>query len=124
MLLGPAMTIPVLLAKNNLKVKDIGVWEIHEAFAAQVLANLKLMTDKKFLQARLGLSESYSEVPLELVNTRGGSLSLGHPFAATGARLLHTASLRLQESGEEYAVVSGCAAGGHGSSILLRNLSA
>ena len=121
MLTGPALSIPILLKKNNLKVSDIAVWEIHEAFASQVLANIRLMSDKNFLKERLNLDESFTEVPMEQINVYGGSLSLGHPFAATGARLLHTAALRLQASGKQYAVVSGCAAGGHGSAILLKN---
>jgi acetyl-CoA acetyltransferase family protein len=106
---GPALAVPKLLERSGLSAKDIGVWEIHEAFAAQVVANLKLM-------AQAGV-----EIPLEKINTWGGSLSIGHPFGATGGRLLTTATHRLEVTGERYAVVTGCAAGGHGSAILLEN---
>jgi acetyl-CoA acyltransferase len=121
MLSGPTLTIPFLLKRNNLKVSDIDVWEIHEAFAAQMVANLKLLASKTYAQERLGMSEAVGEIPLEKINIWGGSLSLGHPFGATGVRLLMTAAKRLQHQGARYAVVSGCAAGGHGSAILLAN---
>lgn len=121
MLSGPAFTIPVLLKKNNLKAEDIDVWEIHEAFAAQMVANLRLFKSPRFLQERLGFSETFGEIPLEKLNIWGGSLSIGHPFGATGVRLLFTAAKRLQEQKVRYAVVAGCAAGGHGSAILLEN---
>ncbi len=121
MLSGPAFTIPILLKRNNLKVSDIGVWEIHEAFASQMVANMKLIASKKFAQERLGLSDAAGEIPIDKLNIYGGSLSIGHPFGATGARLLFTAAKRLEREGARYAVVSGCAAGGHGSAILLAN---
>ena len=121
MLSGPALTIPLLLEKNKLSVDDIDVWEIHEAFACQVLANLKYLKDDQYARERLGLEKAVGEIPLEKVNVWGGSLSIGHPFGATGGRLLWTAARRLQQQGARYAVVSGCAAGGHGSAILLEN---
>ncbi len=121
MLSGPAFTIPLLLKRNKLKISDIGVWEIHEAFASQMVANLKLIACKSFAQERLGLSEAAGEIPLDKLNVYGGSLSIGHPFGATGVRLLFTATKRMEQEGARYAVVSGCAAGGHGSAILLAN---
>lgn len=122
MLSGPAMTIPLLLARNGLNYDDIGVWEIHEAFACQVVANLALIKDREFITTKLGLDKKWAgEIPLERLNLWGGSLSLGHPFGATGGRLLWTASRRLQEEKQRFAIVSGCAAGGHGSAILLEN---
>ncbi|MBF0237959.1 MAG: acetyl-CoA C-acyltransferase [SAR324 cluster bacterium] len=121
LLSGPALTIPVLLDRNGLKADDIDVWEIHEAFASQVVANLKLMESNDFVKNRLGLKKAVGPIPMEKINIWGGSLSLGHPFGATGGRLLTTAAQRLQLFGGRYAVVSGCAAGGHGSAILLEN---
>lgn len=121
MLSGPTLTIPFLLKRNQLKASDIDVWEIHEAFAAQMVANLKLLASKTYAQERLGLSEAVGEIPLEKINIWGGSLSIGHPFGATGVRLLITAAKRLEKQNARYAVVSGCAAGGHGSAILLAN---
>ena len=121
MLSGPALSVPMLLAKHGLNYSDIDVWEIHEAFASQVLANLRLMESDDFHQDRLGIERPKGGIDIEKVNNWGGSLSLGHPFGATGGRLLWTAACRLQESGKRYAVVTGCAAGGNGSAILLEN---
>lgn len=121
LLLGPALTIPMLLAQNGLKREDIDVWEIHEAFAAQMVANLKALDSETFCKERLGLSAKFGELPLDKVNVWGGSLSLGHPFGATGGRLLKTAARRLQVTGARYAVIAACAAGGQGSAILLEN---
>jgi acetyl-CoA acetyltransferase family protein len=121
LLLGPAMSIPLLLERNNLSVEDIKVWEIHEAFATQVVANLKCLASEEFAQRRLGRAKAVGEIPLDDVNTWGGSLSIGHPFGATGGRLLTTAARRLEQTKEKYAVISGCAAGGQGSAILLEN---
>ncbi|HHL31744.1 MAG TPA: acetyl-CoA C-acyltransferase [Oceanospirillales bacterium] len=122
LLLGPAFTIPKLLNEANLGIDDISVFEIHEAFAGQVLANLKALQDKQFCTDRLGLDDAYGEIPMDKINTQGGSLSLGHPFGATGGRLLIAASRRLLESDGEYALISACAAGGQGSSILLKKI--
>lgn len=119
LLAGPALTVPRLLDRNGLMARDVGVWEIHEAFAAQVVANLRLLTDRKFLEEKAGWSKGPIDIPLDRINAWGGSLSIGHPFGATGARLLTTAAHRLEVSGERFAVVTGCAAGGHGSAILL-----
>lgn len=121
MLLGPAMSIPRLLARNGLAFADIGVWEIHEAFATQVLVNRQCMASAAFVRERFGDGVPHGEIPLETLNTWGGSLSLGNPFAATGVRLLLTAAQRLQESGARYAVVSTCAGGGLGAAVLLEN---
>lgn len=121
LLLGPSLTIPRILDRNGLKADDIGVWEIHEAFAAQMVANFKALRSSEFAKERLGRNKPVGEIPLEKVNVWGGSLSLGHPFGATGGRLLTTAAHRLEVTGERWAVVSGCAAGGQGSAILLEN---
>ncbi len=121
LLLGPALSIPKLLAKNGLKVSDIDVWEIHEAFSAQMVANMKALDDDNFARERLGVKQAPGAPPLEKVNIWGGSLSLGHPFGATGGRLLTTATRRLELFGGRYAVMAGCAAGGQGSAILLEN---
>lgn len=121
LLAGPALTIPLLLERNGLTIADVGVWEVHEAFASQVIANLKLMTSDAFAAERLGTKKAIGQIPVEKMNVWGGSLSLGHPFGATGGRLLTTATRRLEITGARYAVVSGCAAGGHGSAILLEN---
>lgn len=118
LLAGPALTIPLLLKKAGLTAADIGVWEIHEAFAAQVVANVRLMADKTWVKERVGVDGAV-DIPLDRLNLWGGSLSLGHPFGATGGRLISTAARRMAVEGARYAVVSGCAAGGQGSAILL-----
>lgn len=122
LLLGPAFTIPNLLNEAGLKISDVDVFEIHEAFAGQVLANLAALKDKEFCVERLGLKGAFGEIPMDKINTQGGSLSLGHPFGATGGRLLISAARRLEESDGEYALIAACAAGGQGSSILLKKL--
>lgn len=120
LLLGPALAVPTLLKRNNLDISHIDVWEVHEAFAGQVLAIVKALSSADFCLKRLGLSEPLGTIPLEKMNILGGSLSLGHPFGATGGRLLLTAGQRLQKEHGKLAVVTGCAAGGLGSAILLK----
>ncbi len=121
MLLGPAMTIPPLLARNGLAIEDIAVFELHEAFAAQILSNQQALGDAAFARAELGLEQPVGAIPLARLNTWGGSLALGNPFAGTGGRLLSTALRRLQASGERYAITATCAGGGLGAAILLEN---
>ena len=121
MLFGPAMTIPQLLGRNGLGFSDIGVWELHEAFASQVLINRDCMADPDFVHARHGEGLPSGEIPLDTLNAWGGSLSLGNPFAATGVRLLMTAGQRMAAEGARYAVVSTCAGGGLGAALLLEN---
>lgn len=120
MLLGPAVSIPTLLQRNNISMSDIDVWELHEAFAAQILANLNCMQHTEFADEYYG-GKVPGVLPIEKLNTWGGSLSLGNPFAATGIRLLTTAANRLAAEGKRYAVVSSCAGGGLGAAILLEN---
>ena len=122
LLLGPAYTMPKLLNEAGLKIEDIDVFEIHEAFAGQVLANLAALQDSDFCKNALGLKAAFGEIPMDKINTQGGSLSLGHPFGATGSRLLTSATRRLIASKGKYALISACAAGGLGSSILLKKI--
>lgn len=122
LLLGPAYTLTKLLNEAGLKIEDIDVFEIHEAFAGQVLANLAAIQDEDFCKNSLGLDGVFGEIPMDKINTQGGSLSLGHPFGATGSRLLTSATRRLIETQGKYALISACAAGGLGSSILLKRV--
>lgn len=119
LLLGPAYAIPAALARAGLALADIDVFELHEAFAGQVLAVLEALASPAFARDRLGRSEPAGVVPMERLNTLGGSLSLGHPFGATGARLVTTAANRLHREGGRYALVAACAAGGQGHALLL-----
>ncbi|MBN2159789.1 MAG: acetyl-CoA C-acyltransferase [Spirochaetes bacterium] len=121
LLLGPAFAIPASLKKAGLKFSDIGVIEIHEAFAAQMLGVMICLESDKFGREKLGLPGRVGKVNIDRVNIYGGSLSLGHPFGATGARLMMTCCDRLRESGERYGVIAGCAAGAVGGAMIIEN---
>lgn len=88
LLMAPAFAIPCLLARHDLRYGDIHLWEIHEAFAAQVAFHLKALQDKKFLTERARVSRDFGPFPTERMNPNGGSTALGHPFGATGARII------------------------------------
>ncbi|EDV56882.1 trifunctional enzyme subunit beta, mitochondrial [Drosophila erecta] len=119
LLLGPAYGIPKLLKKSGLTLKDIDSWEIHEAFAGQIVANLKALDSDWFCKTYLGLNEKVGAPDLSKWNNWGGSLSIGHPFAATGVRLcMHTANRLVREDGK-LGVVAACAAGGQGVAMLI-----
>ncbi|MBX7225922.1 MAG: acetyl-CoA C-acyltransferase [Chitinophagales bacterium] len=120
LLLGPAYSIGELLKKNKLTIADIDVWEIHEAFAGQVLANLKALESADWCKEKLGLDKAVGSIPKEKINAWGGSLSIGHPFGATGGRLLTMAANRLQKEGGQYAILAACAAGAHGTAMLIK----
>ncbi|KPJ04222.1 Trifunctional enzyme subunit beta, mitochondrial [Papilio xuthus] len=119
LLLGPAYGIPTILDKAGLKMSDIDTWEIHEAFAGQILANLKALDSDWFAQTYLGRQTKVGNPDLKKWNAWGGSLSIGHPFAATGVRLaMHTAHRLVREDGQ-LGLISACAAGGQGVAMLL-----
>src|SRR5215472_18606156 len=120
MLMAPGRAIPRLLARHGLTFADIALYEIHEAFAAQVLANIKAAADPAYRRERAGVDADLGEFPWDRVNPHGGSLAIGHPFAATGARILSQATKELgaMPRGSK-AVVSVCADGGHGTVALL-----
>ncbi|MEX2534646.1 MAG: acetyl-CoA C-acyltransferase [Trueperaceae bacterium] len=124
LLLGPAFAVPRLLERTGLAWSDLDVIEIHEAFAGQVLAVLTALGSDSFAQERLGRSKRVAEVDLDRINPWGGSLSLGHPFGATGARLVTTAVNRLFAEDGRFALVTACAAGGLGHAMLLERLEA
>jgi acetyl-CoA acyltransferase len=105
LLIGPAYVIPKLLKKHNLSVDDIGVFEIHEAFAAQVLSCIDVMEGDK--------------IPLSKLNIHGGSIAIGHPFGATGARMVGSALRAAKVTKSKYAIVAICAAGGVAMGMLL-----
>ena len=122
LLLGPAYAIPKVLKQAGLSLKDIGVFEIHEAFAAQILAVLKALNSDKFGKENLGLDGKFGEIPIDKLNVLGGSLALGHPFGATGARLMTTAANRLINENQQFALIAACAAGGHGHAMILERV--
>jgi acetyl-CoA acyltransferase len=127
LLLGPAYAIMRLLKRNGLGVNDVDVWELHEAFAGQVCANLHALDSDTFAAVNMGGgagAKKFGAVPMEKLNTWGGSLSIGHPFGATGTRLVTTASNRLIKEGGRYAVLAACAAGGQAHAMLVENYAA
>jgi acetyl-CoA C-acetyltransferase len=120
LLMAPAYAIPRMLARRNLRYEDIALWEIHEAFAAQVLAHMTLLEDGAFLRKRVGIDRDFGPFPRDRVNPNGGSIALGHPFGATGARIIsQTVKELAQMPAGSRAIVSICADGGEGTVALL-----
>mmetsp|Transcript_14841 Transcript_14841/g.22599 ORF Transcript_14841/g.22599 Transcript_14841/m.22599 type:complete len:447 (-) Transcript_14841:61-1401(-) len=124
LLLGPTYCTQEVLSRNNLSLEDdVKVCEIHEAFAGQILSNMVAMDSQKFADENFG-GKKVGKVNMDRLNTKGGSLSLGHPFGATGSRLVTTASRRLQEEEERFALVAACADGGLGHACILERYDA
>jgi acetyl-CoA acetyltransferase family protein len=122
LLLGPTYAISKLLTKTGLSLNDIDVFELHEAFAGQVLANLKCLASDEFAKQNLGRDKAVGEIPMSKLNLWGGSLSLGHPFGATGGRLITTAANRLHHENGKYALLAACAAGAHGHAMIIERV--
>jgi len=122
LLMAPAFAIPKLLSRQGLTYADIDLWELHEAFSAQVLFHLKALQDRTFLTSKAGVEADLGPFPIERMNPNGGSVALGHPFGATGARILSQAvkELAAMKSGAR-AIVSICADGGQGTVALLQS---
>ena len=120
MLLGPAYSIPKLLQRNNLTLNDIGVFEIHEAFAGQLLANLNALDNQTFCEKQLNM-DKLGLIPMDKLNLWGGSLAIGHPLAASNIRNIMTAINRMKKENKEFALVSACADSGLSSALLLKN---
>ena len=114
LLMAPAYAVSRLLERANLKLQDFDYYEIHEAFASQVLATLKSWEDEKFCKERLGLDAPLGAIDRSKLNVNGSSLGAGHPFAATGGRLIATAAKLIHQKGSGRALLSICEAGGQG----------
>jgi acetyl-CoA C-acetyltransferase len=119
LLLAPAYAVPKLLARAGLTLQDFDFYEIHEAFAAQVLATLKAWEDPIFCKERLGLEAPLGSIDRSKLNVNGGSLAAGHPFAATGGRIVPALAKLLAERGSGRGLVSICAAGGQGVTAII-----
>ena len=119
LLAAPLYAVPRLLARNRLTLTDFDFYEIHEAFASQVLMTLKAWEDPAFCSERLGLDEPLGPVDREKLNVNGSSLATGHPFAATGGRIVATLAKLLDERGSGRGLVSICAAGGQGVAAIM-----
>jgi len=121
LLMAPAYAIPRLLARNNLTLDAIDLWEIHEAFAAQVLCNVAALESEAFVRDKARVTARLGKFPWERFNPNGGSVAIGHPFGATGARILSQAVKELAAMGPgKRAIVSICADGGLGTVALLQ----
>ncbi len=122
LLMAPAYAIPRLLARHGLTLDAIDLWEIHEAFAAQVLCNVAALESEDFLREKVRIDARLGRFPWERFNPNGGSISIGHPFGATGARILSQAVKELAALGPgKRAIVSICADGGEGAVALLES---
>jgi acetyl-CoA acyltransferase len=121
LLIGPALAMPLALERAGYQLSDIDFVDMHEAFAAQVLSVLELLDDPRFARERLARETALGRVDTARLNVHGGSLALGHPFAATGARMVTTMANELAESGKRTALLGLCAAGGLGAAAVLEN---
>ena len=119
LLQGPAFAVPQALDRAGLTLDQIDIIEMHEAFAAQVLSNIQWLASDDFAINRLGRDHAVGKVDPEKINLTGGSIAIGHPFAATGARILTTVANELKLQNKRYGLVTVCAAGAIGSAIVL-----
>jgi len=122
LLMAPVYAVPVLLARNGLTLQDFDFYEIHEAFASTVLATLKAWEDPAFCKGKLGLDAPLGSIDRDKLNVNGSSLAAGHPFAATGGRIVATLAKMLHEAGPgKRGLISICAAGGQGVVAILES---
>jgi len=119
LLIGPAYATPMALDRAGLKLKDMDLVDMHEAFAAQVLSNTQALESDKFAREKLGRDKRVGLIDWDKFNVNGGSIALGHPFAATGARQITQTLHELKRRGGQFALITACAAGGLGAAIVL-----
>jgi acetyl-CoA C-acetyltransferase len=119
LLMAPAYAMPKMLERAGAKLQDFDLYEIHEAFAAQVLCTLKAWQDPVFCRERLGLEQPLGTIDRDRINVHGGSLGAGHPFGATGGRIVATLAKALSEKGSGRGLISICAAGGLGVTAIM-----
>ena len=119
LLMAPAYAVSDMLKQANLNLQDFDFYEIHEAFAAQTIATLKAWQSEEFCRTKLGRNEPMGPIDLSRLNVKGGSIAIGHPFAATGARIIGAMAKLLQEKGSGRGLISVCTAGGMGVSAIM-----
>ncbi|MFV0575684.1 MAG: acetyl-CoA C-acyltransferase FadI [Vibrio sp.] len=119
MLMGPSYSTPIALDRAGLTLDDLDLIEMHEAFAAQTLANIKMFASEEFAKEKLGRDKAIGTIDMDKFNVLGGSLAYGHPFAATGARLITQTLRELKRRGGGVALTTACAAGGLGAAMIL-----
>ena len=121
LLMAPTIAVANLLTRNSMSLQDFDMYEIHEAFAAQVLCTLKSFEDAEYCKTVLNQSKALGSIDLEKMNVNGSSLAYGHPFAATGGRILSQLSKQLHEKGTGRGLISVCTAGGMGVAAILES---
>lgn len=121
LLMAPTIAVARLLRRNNLKLHDFDVYEIHEAFAAQVLCTLRAWESPEYCRERLGEKDALGSIDRSKMNLKGGSVALGHPFAATGARIVATLAKTLHQRGGGRGLISICTAGGMGVTAIIES---
>ncbi len=119
--LGPAFALSKMMRKIGISFKEVGLFEINEAFAAQVIANLRIMESDSLSNKYLGISHKLGEIPADLLNVNGGAIALGHPVGASGARLILTLGLEMKRRNVLMGLASLCIGGGQGAAFLLQN---
>ncbi|SMY33094.1 3-ketoacyl-CoA thiolase [Photobacterium malacitanum] len=119
MLMGPAYASPLALERAGLTLSDLTLIDMHEAFAAQTLANVKMFGSKRFAKQKLGRNHAIGDIDMDKFNVLGGSIAYGHPFAATGARMITQTLHELKRRGGGFALNTACAAGGLGAAMIL-----
>ena len=112
----------MILMRNKLGITDIDLFEIHEAFAAQVLSCLRSMESADFCSRHLGLSSAFGAIPEDKINVNGGAIAIGHPFGATGARLVLSVTNELEKRSAKFGVIAICAAGGMSGAMLIERI--
>jgi len=119
LLMAPVYAVSEMLRDANLRLQDFDFYEIHEAFAAQTVATLMAWQSEQFCRDRLGRNDPMGPIELAKLNVKGGSIAMGHPFAATGARVIGTMAKLLHEKGSGRGLISVCTAGGMGVTAIM-----
>jgi acetyl-CoA C-acetyltransferase len=121
LLMAPTVAVARMLADTGLSLQDFDFYEIHEAFAGQVLATFRAIESDQFAKEKLGLGSKIGSIDLSRTNPHGGSIPLGHPFGATGTRMILQTAYGLKTMNKKFGLISICAAGGLGSVMILEN---
>jgi acetyl-CoA C-acetyltransferase len=119
LLMAPTLAVARLLKRNNLTLQDFDFYEIHEAFAGQVLCTLKAWEDERYCREKLQLDRPLGSIERSRLNVKGGSVAIGHPFGATGARIVGTLAKLLEQKGQGRGLISVCTGGGMGVAAIL-----
>jgi acetyl-CoA acyltransferase len=120
--MGPAYAVPKALERAGLTWKELGVVEMHEAFAAQVLSNVQALESRRWAEEHLGRSTAVGAIDWDVTNVMGGSIAIGHPFGATGARMTMTLVNEMRRRRAEFGLISICAQGGMGFAMVLERV--